>query len=281
MQDKQGNFRECLSRCGLHDLGFVGQRYTWCNGRFGEQRTKLRLDRMVASESWSEKFPEARVHHFATSISDHCLLTLFLYRRQPHKPVRKRFFFEAMWTREGGCREVIEEAQDPMWRDLEFRLTDRLKSCKEHLQRWNWRVFGNVNKILRQKQNRLQQLESIDGVLDKAKEIQSLKREINETLTREEIMWKQRSRVLWLKWGDRNMKFFHATASQRRGKNKIWGLQNQQGEWIEDQEGIESIILEYFVAIFKSKNPSSFDASLNETSTRVAIDMNEELLAVF
>ena len=38
-----------------------------------------------------------------------------------------------------------------MWRDLEFRLTDRLKSCKEHLQRWNWRVFGNVNKILRQK----------------------------------------------------------------------------------------------------------------------------------
>ena len=51
-------------------------------------------------------------------------------------------------------------------------------------------MFGNVNKILRQKKNRLQQLESIDGVLDKAKEIQSLKREINETLTREEIMWK-------------------------------------------------------------------------------------------
>ena len=85
---------------------------------------------------------------------------------------------------------MIEEAWDPMWRDLEFRLTDRLRSCKEHLQRWNWRVFGNVNKILRQKQNRLQQLESIDGVLDKAKEIQSLKRETNETLTREEIMWK-------------------------------------------------------------------------------------------
>ena len=53
-----------------------------------------------------------------------------------------------MWTREGGCREVIEEVWDPMWRDLEFRLTDRLRSCKEHLQRWNWRVFGNVNKIL-------------------------------------------------------------------------------------------------------------------------------------
>ena len=30
-------FRECLSDCALVDLGFVGQRYTWCNGRIGEQ----------------------------------------------------------------------------------------------------------------------------------------------------------------------------------------------------------------------------------------------------
>ena len=43
-------FRECLSNCGLIDLGFVGQRSTWCNGRIGEQRTLVRLDRMVANE---------------------------------------------------------------------------------------------------------------------------------------------------------------------------------------------------------------------------------------
>ena len=30
------DFRECLSKCGLVNLGFVGQRYTWCNGRLGE-----------------------------------------------------------------------------------------------------------------------------------------------------------------------------------------------------------------------------------------------------
>lgn len=57
-------------------------------------------------------------------------------------------------------------------------------------------MFGNENKILRQKQNRLQQLESIDGFLDKVEEIQSLKKEIKEILTREEIMWKQRYKVL-------------------------------------------------------------------------------------
>lgn len=85
-------------------------------------------------------------------------------------------------------------------------------------------MFRNVNKILRQKQGKLQQLEVIDGVLDKVEEIKELKQEINENLTREEIMWKQRSRALWLKSGDHNIKFFHATASQRRKKNRIGGL---------------------------------------------------------
>ena len=44
-------FRAVLSVCGLSNLGFVGQRYTWCNDRFGDQRTLIRLDRMVANDS--------------------------------------------------------------------------------------------------------------------------------------------------------------------------------------------------------------------------------------
>lgn len=87
-----------------------------------------------------------------------------------------------------------------------------------------------MNKTLKQKRNQLQQLEAIDGMIDKAEEIKCVKKEINEVMLREEIMWKQRSRALWLKWRDRNMKFFHATASQWRRKNRIEGLQNLNRE---------------------------------------------------
>ncbi|KAK7860942.1 hypothetical protein CFP56_029135 [Quercus suber] len=123
--------------------------YTWCDGRAGEQRTKLRLDRMVASESWLDRFPNASVHHVSMSISDHCLLSLCLHRRKPRKPARKRFFFEAMWTREAGCRELIEDVWDPVGRDSRATIMDRLQNCQEQLSRWNWRVFGNVNNTLR------------------------------------------------------------------------------------------------------------------------------------
>ena len=76
-------------------------------------------------------------------------------------------------------------------------------------------------------------------------------------------------------------KFFHATASQRRRKNRIDGLQNHQGEWTNDQEGIENIILEYFAKIYRSDNPLNFDASLCAISKRVTQEMNEELVAEF
>lgn len=74
-------FSECLSRCELHDLGFIGQHYNWCNERFGDQRTLIKLDRMVANKAWMRIFLEARVQHVSMSISDHYLLALSLARR--------------------------------------------------------------------------------------------------------------------------------------------------------------------------------------------------------
>ena len=74
-------FRECLSEYGLIDLGFVGQNFTWCNGRLGEYRTLVRLDRIVANEKWMKMFPKAKVFHKAMATSDHCMLNLSLRKQ--------------------------------------------------------------------------------------------------------------------------------------------------------------------------------------------------------
>ena len=95
-------------------------------------------------------------------------------------------------------------------------------------------------------------MELWDSLHGNAEEIKRVRKEINEIQVREEMMWNQRSRNLWLKWGDRNTKFFHATASQRRRKNWIVGLQDLNGVWQEDKEEIEQTILGYFETIYKS-----------------------------
>ena len=136
-----------------------------------------------------------------------------------------------MWTRDERCRDIIEGAWERERVDSEGSIMGRLKRCQEQLQKWNWREFGNVNKILKQKKEKLQQLELWDSLHGKAEEIKRVRDEINEIQVREEMMWSQRSRALWLKWGDRNTKFFHTSASQRRRKNWIAGLQDPSGVW--------------------------------------------------
>ena len=181
-----------MNRCSLVDLGFIGQKYTWCNKHFGGERTKLRLDRVVANEGWMLRFPDARVFHSSMSISDHCLVKLSLKRDHNRRPQKKRFMFEAMWTRDERCRQIIEDAWDPLRADTEFQIHEGLKSCQDHLQRWNKEVFGNVNKTLRVKQQQLQEIEALNMLHETAEEIEVLRKEINEILIKEEVMWSQR-----------------------------------------------------------------------------------------
>jgi hypothetical protein len=59
-------FRDCLSDCGLDDLGFIGDKFTWKRGQIRE-----RLDRAVGNAGWSNLFPHTRVHILTATGSDH------------------------------------------------------------------------------------------------------------------------------------------------------------------------------------------------------------------
>ena len=108
-----------------------------------------------------------------------------------------------------------------------------------------------------------------------------MRKEIKKVLIREEIMWKQWSREEWLKNGDRNTKFFYATASQRQRKNRIEGLMDFEGVWHEEEGETKAIILDYFKAIFNLDCPTNFGASLGAIEKSVTQEMNKELLKKF
>ena len=58
--------------------------------------------------------------------------------------------------------------------------------------------------------------------------------ELEEWLEKDELKWKQKSRELWLKEGDRNSRFFHLSTVIRRRSNRINEIKMEDGTWIEE-----------------------------------------------
>ena len=60
-------FREVLDEYGFKDLGFVGDKYTWCRGQGDNNTIWERLDRAVATTKWIEMFPATKIVHLEYS----------------------------------------------------------------------------------------------------------------------------------------------------------------------------------------------------------------------
>lgn len=83
----------------------------------------------------------------------------------------------------------------------------------------------------------------------------------------------------WLQWGDKNTKFFHATTIQRRERNKLQRIKNDEEEWVEGQEDIQRLIKEYFQEIYKPADSGANRDCINLISRLVTDAMNERLMS--
>ena len=108
--------------------------------------------------------------------------------------------------------------------------------------------------------------------------IKKLRDEIQGLKAKEEIMWKQRSRVNWLRERDQNTRYFHCRANQRNKHNYILGFEDDNGLWNEDESRMGGLVEDYFTNIFTSLNPSGFDDVLNGMLPTVVSEMNAGLL---
>jgi hypothetical protein len=86
---------------------------------------------------------------------------------------------------------------------------------------FNQEVFGNIFKRKKQVERRLKgiqhYLERVDSARHTIQE-KELQNEYNHILFQEEILWYQKSREKWKKFGDKNSSFFHAQTIIRRKK---------------------------------------------------------------
>lgn len=74
----------------------------------------------------------------------------------------------------------------------------------------------------------------------------SLQREWDNICQQEEIFWRQKSRVQWIKEGKRNTRFFHKSTMEHRAHNKTTKIIDPQGTKQNNQKEMEVVLVQHF-----------------------------------
>eukprot|EP00253_Pinus_taeda_P022901 PITA_22901 len=160
-----------------------------------------------------------------------------------------------------------------------FRLQKKLKNIKLKLKDWNKTVFGNIFKEKEIIEQKLEQIHK-DGVAgcregETCAQEKELTQQWHNRCKQEESFWKQKSRILWLKEGEQNTKFFHRSAMDYRSANKILELKNSEGEILRNHSDISALLSDHLSHIAQEPGINR-EAAIQEITNAIPNSITEE-----
>ena len=132
-------------------------------------------------------------------------------------------------------------------------LANKLKALKENLKIWNREVFGDFRSKKRCLMGEIVVLDKKEGFGGPSPtdhlHRDELKSEVACLAQLEESSWWQKSRVLWLKEGANNTKFFHKVANSNCRRNYIGGLE-VEGVFYEEENEMRDLVVQFYKSLY-------------------------------
>ncbi|KAL5544745.1 hypothetical protein UlMin_008529 [Ulmus minor] len=149
MRDFQGT----LDYCGLKDLSFFGENFTWANRQDELTFVQAHLDRFVGELAWKRLFPRAKVTNLQFYHSDHRAIKVLLrgssvwVTKSPLSCRSRRFYFEKAWVTDDECRNLLESTWQESGIGVDVdHIVARLNLCAEKTGAWGNHKFGKIRR---------------------------------------------------------------------------------------------------------------------------------------
>lgn len=239
---------------------------------------KARLDRAFANSGFLDRFEHTRVRHIVAAESDHCFVLVELRERLSEQRNRgaKQFRYENVWQTHTDYERLVTENWE---RGAGLRglngVVDALKSLQGKLSKWGAEEFGCLARTVRKLRQKLTRLRANSMGRGPSDEEKAVVKKLRQSLHQEEIWMKQRSRVVWLREGDRNTSFFHACAAQRKRMNTIESLERADGSSCLNDDDVHAEVQNFYQSLYTSQGFSNMDELLVLVQPMVTEQMNE------
>ncbi|KAL8156414.1 hypothetical protein AgCh_001488 [Apium graveolens] len=267
------DFVDVVNECGLRDLGYVGDKYTWEKSRGKPNWIQERLDRGLANQDWCSLFPQAEVQNLEVATSDHLPLFLNL-NKQVYQVKERRFKFENSWLREKECELVVRNG----WNEaLGLDIVNKINLCAVRLKEWGGGLASEYKRQGKEYRARLRKLRSRRDICG-INLYNEVRWQYMNLLEKQEVYWKQRAKNFWLREGDNNTRFFHKYASGRRKSNRMKRIKDVNGVWRETKQEIQEVVEGYFSQLFTASGEDGNIAD-GEAVKRVSEAENNDLIA--
>ncbi|WZZ75662.1 hypothetical protein YC2023_087032 [Brassica napus] len=267
-----GDFRMFFSEGDLYDLPHSGDPLSW-RGQRAEYLVRCRLDRAVGNSKWAEDFPTARCMYLAYEGSDHKpVLSIF----EPGEKKRRGIFrYDRRMKDNPEVTDIVKQA----WKESSNKtISGRIAAVRGAISLWNKKKQNNSRILIQQKQEELET--ALSSAINDTGLINKISQDLQAAYTAEEAYWKQRSRLLWLRLGDRNSGYFHATTKNRKRANTFSVIEDTEGKMVFKEGQISKVVVQYFQNLFTSIDGDRENIVEMALQPRITPDDNAALIKI-
>ncbi|XP_055824355.1 uncharacterized protein LOC129892841 [Solanum dulcamara] len=241
--NKSFEFISVIEACGLTDLGFHGQQFTWCNKRDADARIWKRLDRAMVNDAWLEAMPVSTLNHLASTGSDHCPLLLECTERQ--SPTIKYFKFLHCWAENENFIDTVRSCWErPVDGNPMRTFHQKLKRVSNTLSHWSRKQYGDIFASVKEFEEQVIQAE--ENIINDNSE-------------------------------DNRAKLNQINAQGRRRRLFIHQISDEQGNSIQGDDNIASAACAHFEKLFTAEE-KQINEDVIKCIPRIVTDQQNELL---